>query len=568
MSGFEIAGVVLGALPVLFACVDLPKQGARRSLLIFRKPAYIDKLARALLLQKQIIAENIKSLACAAGCENVWLVDEDPVAYLNDEVVQDHILDYLGFENYTALSAVLDQSHGVLKGITEKIQGLVPGGGKGSSDDILEIIAANRVSKGAVDILPRIKLTFAAKDIQSIVEELDKAAANIDRFTRVLLSNRQMMRNTPSRKAIRLAKALRRAGEHAQDLSVALHDRFRSECHTRHEANLLLEDRISIASSILDTKRKAPMEVVLRLALAMESQPGSSVSYSAAVYVQGDSRELDTTPTKSPQPLGVQTTTVAQEKRLLSVGSSGSQRVHFQTTTARVVLTTPLTPPMTPHGVVWVECMCSALASMTAGNTHASFLLTKDRQIGMCNRIEAPTQPLLDCNKRITMQELFLDANTARKWPLKFRMFLAIRLASNLLQLYQTQWLRNFWSKSNILFPLRTGAAKNDFADLDKPLLGIMLLEIWHQESFESMHATTGPVPTGYYQKLAFAMEWLDDTTDPMPEQYDRAVSLCIRGIVGGTSHFDEGDDSFWGAVWGDIIEPLQKNCKPWQRSQ
>ena len=128
MSGFEIAGVVLGALPVIFACVDLPKQGARRSLLIFRKRVYIDKLARALLLQKQIIAENIKSLACAGGCDNVWLVDEDPVTYLNDEVVQDQILDYLGFENYTALSSVLGQSHDVLKGIAEKMQGLLPGG--------------------------------------------------------------------------------------------------------------------------------------------------------------------------------------------------------------------------------------------------------------------------------------------------------------------------------------------------------------------------------------------------------------------------------------------------------
>jgi hypothetical protein len=107
--------------------------------------------------------------------------------------------------------------------------------------------------------------------------------------------------------------------------------------------------------------------------------------------------------------------------------------------------------------------------------------------------------------------------------------------------------------------------------------LGILLLEIWHQEPFQSrlpssIITATGsdarPLTSGsYYQRLAAAIKWLDDTTDPMPEQYDRAASLCICGAIGGGSRLADWDDmAFWTAMCADVIEPLQTNCRPWQR--
>ena len=68
-SRFEIAGVVLSVIPILFACIDLPKPGARRSLLIFRKRAYIDKLARALLLQNRSSPRISSRLPAPAGAK-------------------------------------------------------------------------------------------------------------------------------------------------------------------------------------------------------------------------------------------------------------------------------------------------------------------------------------------------------------------------------------------------------------------------------------------------------------------------------------------------------------------
>lgn len=65
---------------------------------------------------------------------------------------------------------------------------------------------------------------------------------------------------------------------------------------------------------------------------------------------------------------------------------------------------------------------------------------------------------------------------------------------------------------------------------------GILLLEIWHRTTFEarfSLEETT----TGYYKRLALAIEWLDDMSDPMPELYDNAASRCIRGVIRGYLH-------------------------------
>ena len=128
MSGIEVASLILGVLPVLFAAVDIPKDGFQRALLAFRKRIYVRKLAHALLLHKQTIAENMKLLATASGCDDIWLVDDDPLGYLNDKRIQEQILDYLGTENHAAIVGILEQSCETTKKIARNITGLLPSG--------------------------------------------------------------------------------------------------------------------------------------------------------------------------------------------------------------------------------------------------------------------------------------------------------------------------------------------------------------------------------------------------------------------------------------------------------
>ena len=126
MSGFEIAGVLLGVLPILFEAVDLSKDGIQRSRILFRKRIYIERLALAVLLQQRTLAETVKSLLIESGCEDLALLDDDPVGYLNDKAIRSQVLDYLGLENNAAFSGALKQSDNIVKKIARNIAGLVP----------------------------------------------------------------------------------------------------------------------------------------------------------------------------------------------------------------------------------------------------------------------------------------------------------------------------------------------------------------------------------------------------------------------------------------------------------
>ena len=126
MTGIEVAGLVLGAIPILFKAVDLSRDGIHRTGIAFRRRQYVGKLARALLLQQQILVETVKSLIIASGCVDIWRLEDDPLGYLNSKSLGEQVLDYLGPKNGLAFTGTLDQSHDIVKKIARNIAGLVP----------------------------------------------------------------------------------------------------------------------------------------------------------------------------------------------------------------------------------------------------------------------------------------------------------------------------------------------------------------------------------------------------------------------------------------------------------
>ncbi len=422
---------------------------------------------------------------------------------------------------------------------------------------------------------------FKGQDLITAVKELDDTTAQIDRFTRVLVSNQHSATSAPSRKATKLARALRRIRDLAGDIPIALGRGFTPGCHAQHEANLFLEDRLSTAAGILDRGRKRnhsdPL-IDFRLMIAMRHPTGLPWAYETAVHVYKEDEQCnDPKYPESPRPSQHGTPSIS------------------------VTFDAPPTPPQTPPDILPIDNICGVLeAPSRFGVTQgACFVLTNQQRIGVSRRNSAVTTPFT----KVSGNKIALSAllSAAHKTLLKFRMLLALRLASNLLQLSQTHWLQKPWSKHELYFPVRPllQAATNGPAcpaheapDLNQPFislafetsgpapacpgvvdakttlleLGILLLEIWHESPFEARLAATGG---GYYQRLAAAREWLDDTAvvDPMLELYDRAASLCILGVIGGQAKLADWEDiGFWAGVCVDVIEPLEKGCRGWQR--
>ena len=126
MSGFEVVGIALGVLPIVLRSIDEYKDSIRRVGTTIRKRKYVEKLARALLLQQQMLEETVKSVILACGCENVGALEEDPFGYFSNEDVRERVEDFLGPKNSTAFVGLLIANNDVVKKVAENIAGLVP----------------------------------------------------------------------------------------------------------------------------------------------------------------------------------------------------------------------------------------------------------------------------------------------------------------------------------------------------------------------------------------------------------------------------------------------------------
>ena len=126
MSGFEIVGIALGVLPIVLHSVDVYKDSIRRVGTTIRKRKHVEKLARALLLQQQILEEIVKSVVLACGCENVGALEEDPFGYFSNEEVRERVEDYLGSKNSIAFIALLTANNDIVKKVAKNVSGLVP----------------------------------------------------------------------------------------------------------------------------------------------------------------------------------------------------------------------------------------------------------------------------------------------------------------------------------------------------------------------------------------------------------------------------------------------------------
>lgn len=126
MSGLEVVGVALGCIPIVLHCVDVYKSSIRRVGTTIWKRKHVEKLARALLLQQQILEETVKSVVLACGCDDVGALEEDPFGYFGSEVVRERVEDYLGPKNSVAFVGLLTANNDIVRKVAKNISGLIP----------------------------------------------------------------------------------------------------------------------------------------------------------------------------------------------------------------------------------------------------------------------------------------------------------------------------------------------------------------------------------------------------------------------------------------------------------
>ena len=408
------------------------------------------------------------------------------------------------------------------------------------------------------------KLLFGITDIKAIIQEIDNGTAALDRFSRLALSNCQIIQSDSSRKAVKLAKAFRHIRTFAGTLYLAITNGFRDECHECHETNLYLDDRVDTAAEILQRVGKDRSTTPLMnfdLCFTASTCFKERVFYETVVQVfPKDDSDND-----------------------ISSVNFGPRDSRAETLVG-LSFVSPNSPIPPKPTIDTVASICDTIKEAGGLQRHISFALVGDKPIGSISDDNHLTHQLSEYAEEAVSFKTILNAG-GNPVPWKFRMLLALRLSSSLLQLLQTHWLEHAWSKDVVFFHVKAGGTgqvllnrpfvRCTFGGIQKASsciepkvalleLGVLLLEIWHKTTLEARFGLN-EAPTAFYERMARAVEWLDDVDEPLPDLYDKAVAHCLRVNVSGETRFlDWEDTKLWGVICGDIIEPLSKICKQW----
>ena len=434
-------------------------------------------------------------------------------------------------------------------------------------DDLIAIINVNKEKPNLLlDLAPRLKLLLGITDIKATIQEIDDGTAALDRFSRLVLSNRQTTQSDSSRKAVKLAKAFRHIRTFATTLYLAITDGFREECHDRHETRLYLEDRVDIAADLLHRMGKVKSTnplLIFDLVFTAGTHPKERVFYETGVQVF-DEDECD--------------------DNLRFSLTDESRRDSRADTLVGISFVSPRTPSPSKPAIASVVSIRAAIKEAGGSQRRISFALVGNQPIGTISGGSPLTNQLQEePSDAISLKEILEADGTPLPW--KFRMLLALRLASSLLQLLQTSWLDRAWSKDVVFFLTRPvapveillnrpfvrctfGGKRTASHNIEPKMalleLGILLLEIWHKRTLEARFGLETAL-TAYYDRMARAVEWLDDVDEPLPDLYDKAVAHCLRvNISGDTRFLDWEDPKLWSVICGDVISPLAKICKQW----
>ncbi|POS71670.1 hypothetical protein DHEL01_v209938 [Diaporthe helianthi] len=552
MSGIEIAGLVLGALP--------------------------------LVLKQHTLEELTKSVVLASGCEDALGLDDDPISYLNNADVQEQVEEFLGSKNTSVLTEELEANSESVGKVARCISGLVPGL-QGPKNDLMAIIKANQEKPSLVaDVGPRLKLVFGITDMKDMIQEIDNCSNALERLTKLALSNCQSMNTSSSRRFHKLAKAFRVIRGLAGGLYGAVLDGLRDECHDSHEARLNLDDRVDTAHQILRGRGAAGPDaplMIFELVFQAGGKKEGTIYYEAAVQVLDDhkhgERHTNTHPGSTP---------VAAKTSVTFAVNEDPSDSKFKSTI--------------------VTNICTTIQQAAGMKTQPSFALLGNRKMAIVpedNTALAP-RPHSHANHRRYVSLSQILKTSPKTLPWKPRLQLSLRLASSLLQLLQTPWLTQSWHKDAVFFlasdPPSTSPGRSNrptpidlgrlfvvcnFSGAASPQLcpsqpetraallelGIILLEIWHGVTLEEQfgldesdsNKQSQQQPTKYSERLAQALEWEADWTNPMPGLFGETVSQCLRGNnVSAGKKLDWEDLDVWSSICGGIIEPLSKLYK------
>jgi hypothetical protein len=287
MSGFEIAGVVLGAIPLVISAIEHYESSLDRAKVFFKWQDVLEKARRDLWVQylsyEMTLRILLVDLASEAEVEEL-LSEPQSTLWDNPELIQG-LRDKLG-ATYKVYVHTIKQMEGCIKTLARHLD--IDRRDATSADDLEAILEANRPVPGSqqqghvkFEFRRRIKLTIKRRDIRQLLSSIKGSNDQLDLFITKARNVEQAspLQSAQKRSKFSLSMPLQQVYDHAAHLHQVLCKAWACGVHASHRAHLLLEHRMV---------RKGRKKPQLRTYGGSNSQEREQANFTLAFKGTGD----------------------------------------------------------------------------------------------------------------------------------------------------------------------------------------------------------------------------------------------------------------------------------------
>jgi hypothetical protein len=407
------------------------------------------------------------------------------------------------------------------------------------------MVQANQnIIKPENEFWKRVKFSMHKDDLDQSIVEIDRTSQLLERLREKSQQEQQSMVQMTSLTSKAVARRLQKVQERAASLYQAVAQSWRHSCHLRHSTRLYLDSRIEG----FEAKEMAPKVIgrtKIDFSLALEGCAKQSY-HSCTVEVMDVNEPCH---------------------------ARGGAGVTFA----------PIPGSSSPLKRPEVESMCRVLNQQNTNQEFLKLYLEGNQKLSYEQVVPAVTRGRL-CHvhggRMVSLRDILQDPAHQRALHLRQRLGLAVLIASSTLQLHGTNWYPNLRKGSFLFsqgpkgdidykhpfvaceFDKEPGARRSARAELELLDLGILILELWHRQTFESFAIDSGlTLEDTYDSRQIVARKWIDDTKDEMVTSVNSAAFRCINCRFDAV-HLDLLDNKLNASIYEGVVKALWENCK------
>ncbi|KAL2782475.1 hypothetical protein BJX66DRAFT_192514 [Aspergillus keveii] len=565
MSGIEVAGLVLGAIPIVVAALKSYKEAKKRYIWFIGKQEHINRLIQSLNEQAYFIKSDVEVALRSTDFEQARIqsiLTGPDLSLWNDDEVADAIRDYLG-EGYQLYINALERCQQKICTIVNNLNGLVSDTRKIGPKDLPAIIKDTSKKDGQFEFRKKIKFALQKEDVDTQITELEATTKILSRINKQSTRKEAVAVQSSSRTITNLASTLASIRKSAERLYFAISQGYLHTCHDRHEVQLFLQTRSSLIQEVKPrTRKNVPVGFAVAFCAAVDTGSGKEPwSYKTVIQVNEKEEDTDSSPKRNSQP---DVTSKLPNPRNTTKG--GRQDIHN---------------------------LCSLVLSVNGKGTSLDIcLLGNGKLCSIDNPATLPSvAPSIENPGSVATLTDLITGVHSQVPDLNHRIALSYNIASAVLQLHSTAWLSLPLASSSIHFicePTKNqvkSSSKYRYlpfikAVFDRPPtctscqystrdsmleLGILLLELWHTQSIESFAADNGlKLSNGFESRYKVAENWIEhseDEGDMMPF-YLEAANRCVEcTFTTSAAKPDWNDFIFQKSVCQYVLKPLLDIC-------